>query len=383
MKRRDFLQYSALLPFAGYLNNADALVGSQNKRVVVLVELAGGNDGLNTLVPYNDKVYQRLRPTLKLSKSQVTPIGQDMGMHPSLKPLLKHWNNKDLAWIQGVGYPHPDRSHFRSGDIWHTASNADQYLNTGWAARMFGNQRSGSNQLNGVVIGDNLGPMQGKSARTIAMKKPETFMQQAKLIDKVDHVSANKSLSHIIDIQHQLTGAKGLVEKCRHIRHLDRHFKAHPFHNDLKAVAKMIVGEVGASVYKVTLSGFDTHASQAQIHKNLLHYLADGLDSFASAMNSTGHWDNVLVMTYSEFGRRVEENLNGGTDHGAASVQLVMGGKVNGKRLHGQRPNLSHLDRHDGDLHHTTDFRSLYSTVAGRWLNKQNHWRGHREVRFV
>lgn len=393
MNRREFLQFSALVPCTALLPSLvhantsknevnlkhNAKHGRKNDRIVVLVELAGGNDGLNTLVPYTDPAYNTtIRPTLKLDKSQIIDIGDGMGMHSSLQPLKSLWDDEQLAWVQNVGYPKADLSHFRSKDIWETASSSDQQLTDGWLSMVLPEKKKG---LHGIVMGDSLGPMIGKKCRAVAMNNPKTFVEQAALVQDIQYESDNGSLSHLITIQQQLTDAKELITKSSKVRYLDRYFHRHPFQNDLKSVAQMIVGGSNATVYKVTLKGFDTHANQAVTHKNQLKYLADGLKSFSSAMKASHKWDDVLVMTYSEFGRSVKENNSGGTDHGTAAPHLVMGGKVQGGELYGEKLNLKEL--YKGDLHYTTDFRSMYATVAEKWWGLESPWDQYDAISFV
>jgi uncharacterized protein (DUF1501 family) len=214
------------------------------------------------------------------------------------------------------------------------------------------------------------------------MKDPKTFYQQAKMVRSINYKGNNDSLSHLISVQQQLNEAKVLLEKSANFAYINRYFKRHPFQNDLKTIAKMIVdGGSKASVYKVTLKGFDTHAGQAITHKNRLKYLADGLNAFATAIKASGKWDDVLIMTYSEFGRSVKENLSGGTDHGTAAPQLVMGGRVHGGVLYGEKPRLN--DLYQGDLAYTTDFRSLYTTITERWWGLESPWKQHDAIVFV
>lgn len=397
MKRREFLRLATFGTCAGSLSplsysQPPMLVSTDNNesrvdqvrrvkkdRVLVLVELEGGNDGLNTLTPYTDAIYQRLRPTLKLSKKQVIDLGNGMGMHKSLTALKSLWDDEDLAWIQNVGYPHPDLSHFRSQDIWKTASSSNQQLTDGWLSLVLPEKQQG---LHGIVVGNDLGPLKSHRCRAVAMKDPKMFRQQAEMVKPVCYKNDNASLSHLISVQQQLNEAKILLDSSANITYLDRYFHPHPFQNDLKSVAKMIVsGNSTASVYKVTLKGFDTHAAQAIVHQNQLKYLADGLKAFATAMKANDRWHDVLIMTYSEFGRSVKENLSGGTDHGTAAPHLVMGGKVHGGELYGEKPRLTDLQH--GDLAYTTDFRSLYATITERWWGLENPWKQHTSIAFV
>ncbi|MEE9304530.1 MAG: DUF1501 domain-containing protein [Thiotrichaceae bacterium] len=393
MNRREFTQLSALLPFAGMLPNlamADTATSGKasealktpaiitGKRILVLVELAGGNDGLNTLIPLTNRAqYEKLRPTLAQKKS--LDIGSGVGMHTALGKLLPLWEEGQLSWIQSVGYPTPDLSHFRSKDIWETASSSDQQRTDGWLSLALPKKDRG---LQGVVVGSGLGPMAGKDCRAVAMHDPRTFLAQADLVERVNHQTTNPSLAHVLDVQQQVHGAKHLLNRSARVRHMDRHFRPSNFNNDLKSVAKMIVGGADVMVYKVTLPGFDTHADQAVLHQNQLSYLAEGLHSFSKAMKAARMWDNVMVMTYSEFGRSAKENLSGGTDHGTAAPHIVMGGKVKGGQLYGDKADLKNLNS-EGDLNYSTDFRAIYATVAENWWGQKNPWEQHTTLDFI
>lgn len=386
MNRREFAKFSALAPLLGMSGMipeiAFAAAEPTSQRILVLVELNGGNDGLNTLIPLRgsaSKRYRDARPTLQLK--QGIEMGSGIGMNNALEPLKPYWDRDELAWIQTVGYPKPDRSHFRSKDIWETASSSNQHLTDGWLSLVLPEKKKG---LHGVVVGSGLGPMAGKNCRAVAMHDPLSFVEQANLVKENDYKTNNPSLAHVIDIQHQLHGAKQLLKKAADQQYLDQFFKhSSDFNNDLKSVAQMIVGGSDAMVYKVTLPDFDTHASQAITHHNLLSYLAKGLDSFSKAMKAAKMWDNVMVMTYSEFGRSVTENLSYGTDHGTAAPLLVMGGKVKGGEFYGDKPDLNHLDS-EKDIHFSTDFRSVYATIAQDWWGEKNPWsEQHSPIHFV
>ncbi|MCK5726992.1 MAG: DUF1501 domain-containing protein [Thiotrichaceae bacterium] len=382
MNRRDFVKAAGLVPLLGSM--PELLFANQRpkgQRVLLLVDLDGGNDGLNTLVPhYQQGKYEEYRPTLAQPRSRTLDLGSDVGMHDALQPLKSFWDRREMAWIQNVGYPKPDRSHFRSKDIWETASNSDYLRDEGWLSAVLPDKDTG---LHGVVVGSGLGPLTGKGCRAVAMHDPKTFVNQAKLVSNVQHKSNNPSLTHLLDVQDQLHGAKKLIENANNMdTKVNRYFKRSSFNNDLSSVAKMIVGGSDATVYKVKLSGFDTHSNQEVAHKNQLKYLAEGLESFAKVMKAFKLWDQVLVMTYSEFGRRVKENNSRGTDHGTSAPLLVMGGRVAGRQLFGTRPDLNKLDK-GGDLRFSTDFRKVYGTVATRWLGQKNPWSGYGTIPFI
>ncbi len=393
MNRREFAKLAALTPFAGVIPElvfaGKASAGSSLHRpasansasannILVLIELEGGNDGLNTLIPLTNRGdYLNARPTLAQEKA--IEIGNGIGMHTSLKPLESLWNKGELSWIQNVGYPRPDRSHFRSKDIWETASSSDHQLTDGWLSLVLPKKKKG---LHGVVVGSGLGPLAGQSCRAIAMRDPASFVQQAKLLKDINHKSPNPSLAHVVDVHHQVHTTKKNIERSAKLTYMDRLFNKNNFSNDLKSVAKMIASDLDASVYKVTLSGFDTHQGQAVTHKNLLQYLANGLESFSKAMQVSQKWDKVMVMTYSEFGRSLKENVSHGTDHGTSAPLLVMGGKVKGGQLYGDKPDLHNLDS-EGDIKFSTDFRSVYASVAKNWWGHENPWSQFETVPFI
>lgn len=397
MYRRDFLKLAGGVSAAGLVpellwaagnQGGNAVVQKQSgrQRKLVLVKLKGGNDGLNTLIPWKDYArYKELRPTIsmpqhhkKFAQNELADSG--MSLNPYMNKLLPWWKNDDVAWVQGVGYAKPILSHFESGDVWDTAARPGK-SNKGWLAHVLPGYQ---NNLHGIVLGDELGPMTGKDCHAIAMKSPEVFISQVSLVDDTQRVAKvnNPALAHLTRIQSQVVHAKHeLVNKMSNPRQVGQGFANSVLGRQLESVAKMIINGVSAPVYMVELDGFDTHANQVNLQNHNLSYLADALDSFATAMKQHGHWDDVLVMTYSEFGRRVAENRGGGTDHGAASVQLVMGGKVNGG-IYGDNPDLNHLDA-QGNLPMTTDFRKVYSTVTQRWLRQSNPWEKFGTIPFV
>lgn len=367
MNRRAFLQWGVATPFLSWLPSSVPASPSQ-RRVLVLVKLAGGNDGLNTLIPHADPLYYSLRPTLAIPRHQVIDTGQGMGLNPYLKALKPWWDAGQMAWVQGVGYPHGDLSHFRSNDIWETASTAQRAPEQGWLA-----QTLAGNGLHGIVMGEQLGPLLGKDCHALAMQSPAVFLSQVSLVDDIVPATVTPALAHLTHTQHQLYAAgQQLGSKLHQPVAVGVPFATSALGRDLESVAQMILSGVDAPVYLVTQEGFDTHSNQVVAHSNLLHHLAGGLDSFARAMQRGGRWNDVVVMTYSEFGRRAQENRGKGTDHGTASVQLLLGGRVRGG-IYGDTPRLQELDA-DGNPQQTVDFRKVYGTLAQQWLGLKNPW---------
>ena len=389
MDRRDFIKYSSLLSMAGAM--PELAFATQKpalqKKILVLVELKGGNDGFNTLVPHHDPLYESYRGSIALSKRATIPLknGGGRALAPSLKAIAPLWDAGQMAWIEGVGYPNSVLSHFRSTDIWETASNANEVLDNGWLSKILPRYKKG---LHGVAINlgqVDLGPLDATNLNSVTMQNPYTFLRQARYIEDIAPSRQTAALAHITNKQHQLhdvskqinqrIGRKGAT------RNAMKHVKG-KFARSLQSVTEMILNGVDSPVYKVTQEGFDTHANQLGAHGNALYQLASGLASFADVMKQYNIWDRVLIVTYSEFGRRAKVNKSNGTDHGTASALMVLGGKVRGGRLYGRHPTLSKLDG-NGNVHYTTDFRSVYATIGQRWLGQPTPWSKFGMIPFV
>ena len=336
-------------------------------RILVLVELKGGNDGLNTVIPFADPAYRRLRPNLGIAREQVVQLSPELGLHPALAPLTSAWQERDLAVLLGVGYPNPNRSHFRSIEIWDTASASSQTLNDGWIARAFAqNRRPPAMNIDTVVIDDNTLPMSGNGMRNVVMRDAEQFIAQARRIKEggMDR-SANPALRHVLAVQHEVhQAALTLSERMKAAPEPPVPFAQNPFGRQLDLASRLLLSKLPITTIKLALGGFDTHARQREPHERLLGVLGSGLAAFRAGLKQAGLWDKVLVLTYSEFGRRVEENGSQGTDHGTAAPLFAMGGLVKGG-FHGRQPSLTDLS--EGDLKHNVDFRVVLSTVLQRW----------------
>lgn len=379
MNRRDFLQYASLLPLAGMAPTAFAAAATNpSKKILVMVELKGGNDGLNTLIPFRDDDYHRARPKIRVKNG--IPLKDNMAMNPYLKQLLPLWKEGNMAWIQGVGYNNPSRSHFHSMDVWETASTRNN-SSQGWLSRVLPARQ---NAVNGIVLGDsNLGPMAGANSSAVAMEDPKTFLRQTKYLNKRGFKIANSSMAHMLNVQNQINTAAKELSRINNGKRSPVRFPPSAFGRKLETVTKMIINGMDTPVYKVSLEGFDTHAGQVDQHNNLMNHLGGGLKAFSDAMKKAGLWDNVMVVTYSEFGRRVAENNSGGTDHGSAAPHMAIGGAVRGG-LYGKQPSLAPDKLRDGDMLHTVDFREVYATIAQRWWRRPNPWeKQFRPIPFV
>ena len=332
-------------------------------RVLLLVELKGGNDGLNMVAPVADPLYRRLRPNLAIAQDAGLPLKDGLAFNPVMKPLMSSWQGGDLAILRGIGYPQPNRSHFRSIEIWETASNSEETLQDGWIAGLLkGNVGSAAD---GIIIGDyEFGPLEGGVMRNVIFDKPEEFIAQAKRMRAIEAQSGG-ALGHLLRVRGELLGATGHLEPIfADPPKLAVEFPAFPFAQQAKVAAQLIAADAGVPVLKIAQRGYDTHVNQRVPHDRLLGQLAETLAALRGALIAAGRWNDVLIMTYSEFGRRVAENASRGTDHGTAAPHLLMGGKVKGG-FHGAQPRLDDLDA--GDLKFATDYRRLYATVARRW----------------
>jgi uncharacterized protein (DUF1501 family) len=359
--RRRFLQAGGaaltLLSFAGWARAATPPVPS----LLVLLELRGGNDGLNTVAPVEDGRYFDVRPRLALRGEDVVALGEGMALHPALAPLRTLWDAREMTVIRGVGYPRPNLSHFRSIEIWDTASDSGQYLHEGWLTRAALQAPAfRAAAADGVVIGaTDLGPL-GGGARAIALADPARFARQSRLAAAAP-IEARGALAHLLRVERDI--ARAGVE-LRPDVNFGTGFPPGPF-----GIAVRRAAEVAATrrvpVIRVTLGGFDTHRNQSNVQAALLRQVAEGVRALRAALAEIAVWRDTLVLTYSEFGRRPRENASGGTDHGTAGVMFAFGPRVAGGFV-GDAPSLARLDD-DGNLRYTTDFRAVYATVLERW----------------
>lgn len=347
-------------------------------RILVLVQLAGGNDGLNTLVPFTNDVYYRGRPAVAIAKDQVLKLNDRCGLHPAMGEFRRLYDEGRLAIVEGVGYPQPDRSHFRSMDIWQSAMPSATDFRDGWIGRAldraFQQDPTASESL---ALGTDRTPLSLLS-QTRAVPAIVDFQQyrttgatlaKAPTRRPLEKLAAGASGTSELDFLRR--GLVGALETADRLGRLgDRNsstetFPATGMGRKLQTISQLIAADFPARVYFVSLDGFDTHAQQLTGHQALLAELSDAVGAFAKELDAHRRSDQVVLLTFSEFGRRVAENGSLGTDHGAASVLFALTPPGHGG-FHGKPPSFDNLD--DGDLIHTVDFRSVYATVLDRWL---------------
>ena len=371
MNRRNFLTLTGTFT-GGMLVLPDFLhaFGSQNNLVIgeqciVFVQLNGGNDGLNTFIPYDNPLYYDLRTKIALSKDAVIGKNKGMAFHPSLKDFAQMQQNGDLTVIQNVGYPEPIRSHFRSQEIWQTAADSDKYINEGWLGRYLDLQCNGHQATAGINLDsiDNLA-LKGMEPNSITVKDPNRFKVKS---DKEENVtlSDNPQLDFVRKIANSVTEGSDEIQKALAKSKSEISYPKTELSKNLEWIGRLIKGNLNSKVYYTSLGGFDTHDNQLAIHEKKLTDLNDSLYSFYQDLKQAQLLQNVTIVVFSEFGRRVKDNGNG-TDHGTAAPMFIIGGNNKGTVL-GNNPDLSNLE--NGDLKYEIDFRSVYASLLQQKMN--------------
>ena len=397
LTRRKFLQVGGIMTMAGAMAPtfmARTLAASDssasladNKRALVVIQLGGGNDGLNTVVPYADDTYYKVRPTLGLKADQVLKLNDNLGLNNNLKGFKELYDNNQLAVINGVGYPNPNYSHFRSMEIWQSGE-PEKTITSGWLGRYL-EQAGGQADLKrlGMTVGNpgagGGAPLAFWTEKTVVLSYngPQSFLFKADDADKDDRAAQlaaakkiygiatkNDTAEYIRNAALDALAASDNLEKIAATYKPQATYPNSPFAGRLKNVAQVLSSDFGSRVFYVPMDGsFDTHFNENVTHDRLLAVLSEGLTAFYKDLQAQGLADEVLTMTFSEFGRRVGENGSRGTDHGSAAPMFIMGGtKAIKGGLYGEQPSLTDLD--NGNLKEKLDFRGVYATVLKNWL---------------
>lgn len=371
MNRRNFLSLTGTFT-GGLLILPEFLhaFGSQTSLVIgeqclVFIQLNGGNDGLNTYVPFDNPLYYQLRPKIALNKNEVVGANNGMAFHPALNHFAQMQQNGDLSVIQNVGYPEPNRSHFRSQEIWQTATSSNQYLNEGWLGRYLDLQCKDHQPTAGINLDsiDNLA-LKGVEPNAITVKDPNRFKMKSDRDESVK-LSNNPQLDFVRKIANSVTEGAEDIQKALAKSTGEMSYPKSGLAKNLEWIARLIKGNLNSKVYYTSLGGFDTHDNQLDIHNRKLGELNDAIFSFYSDLKKAQLLQNVTIVVFSEFGRRVKDNGNG-TDHGTAAPMFIIGGNTKGKII-GNNPNLGDLD--NGDLKYEIDFRSVYATLLQQKMN--------------
>ena len=371
MNRRNFLTLTGTFT-GGTLLLPDFLhaFGSQSNLVVgeeclVFIQLNGGNDGLNTFIPYENPLYYELRSKIALDKNAVISRNKGMAFHPALRDFATMQQNGDLTIIQNVGYPEPNRSHFRSQEIWQTATASNEYLSNGWLGRYLDLQCTEHQPTAGVNFDniDNLS-LKGNEPNSITLKDPNRFKIKNNSDDTVK-LSDNPQLDFVRKIAYSVSEGSDDIQKALAKSTSEINYPKTGLGKNLEWIARLIKGNLNSKVYYTSQNGYDTHDNQINIQQRNLTELNDAIFSFYSELKKARLLQNVTLVVFSEFGRRVKDNGNG-TDHGTAAPMFIIGGGNKGSII-GNNPNLADLD--SGDLKYEIDFRSVYASLLQRKMN--------------
>ncbi|HYC39962.1 MAG TPA: DUF1501 domain-containing protein [Chitinophagaceae bacterium] len=381
IKRKEFIQVGSLatatllLPkFLKAFERRDVPLVPPGNRVVVILQLSGGNDGLNTVIPVRNDVYYRSRPRVGIDKSKALAITDDAGLHPALTAFKGFYDEGNLGIINSVGYPNPDRSHFRSMDIWHTASESSEYWTNGWLGRYLDAQCRGCDRpTHAIEIDDVLSlALKGQEMKGIAVKDPRRLYGTAneKFFREVLKQRRDEPGEQPVDYLY-----KTMAETLSSADYIFQQSRLHPSKADypktelgssMKTIASLIFSDINTKVYYVSLGSFDTHINQQIQQQNLFTQMNDAIAAFVKDLKANNRFDDVLLFTFSEFGRRVSQNASGGTDHGTANNMFLVSGALKQKGLINPLPDLTDLE--EGDLKHKIDFKNVYATVLRNWL---------------
>ena len=380
IRRKEFLQVGSLataslmLPKFLKAFEASNMVPPGNK-VTVVLQLSGGCDGLNQIIPIRNDIYYRSRPRLGVAKDKALKLTDEVGIHPSLSGLKELYDDGSMAVLHNVGYPNPDRSHFRSMDIWHTGSQSSEYWNTGWVGRYLDAQCSGCDHPTQAIEMDDVLSLalKGDHLKGIAVKDPRRLYGTAneKYFKEINKNHADEPGEQPVDYLY-----KTLAETMSSADYIFQQSKLHPSGADypktdlgtsLKTIASLIYSEINTKVYYLSLGSFDTHINQEMQQQRLFTELNDAVKAFTKDLKANGRFNDVLLFTFSEFGRRVAQNASNGTDHGTSNNMIFIGGGLKQQGLINEMPNLSDLD--EGDLKYKIDFKNVYATVLKNWLN--------------
>lgn len=378
MNRRHFLKQSTLASSLFFVPNfikafENLPPNSLGYKRLVIIQLSGGNDGLNTIIPFNNDDYYRNRPKIAIPKADVLKVTDELGFHASLLPLKKIYDEGHLTIINNVGYPNPNRSHFRATDIWQTASDANQYLHTGWVGRYL--DTYGNKPYNAIEIDDSLSlALKGHQMNGIATTNPNVLFRTSQdpyFKNVLKHYQDEHLSEHNLGYLYKTmiaaeSSAKYIFEKHKTASNTNE-YPNNEFGKQLKTTSKLINSGIETKVFYSSLGGFDTHVGQLNSQARLLKIYAEGIEAFVQDLKQQGTFDDTLIITFSEFGRRVKQNAANGTDHGAASNLFVIGNKLKTPGFYNDLASLSNLDA-NGDLKYTVDFRSIYATVLDKWL---------------
>lgn len=347
-------------------------------KILVIIQLSGGNDGLNTIVPYRNDIYYKSRPSIAIPSDKVLKLNDEVGFNPALESLRDLYDNAQISIINNVGYPNPDRSHFRSMDIWQTASESTEYLNTGWIGRYLdANCSVNCVPYQALEIDDTLSlSMKGEKVKALSVQDPEKLYKQisGNFINKIAQNKAVNEHDNVAYLYKTLAETASSAEFL-HTKRAAAQSKTYrsiaqypqgELGQRLKTISELIVSGMPTNIYYVSISGFDTHFNQLNQQERLLKNYAESVNTFVNDLKKNDRFKDVAILTFSEFGRRVKQNASGGTDHGTANNVFLMSENLKRPKVLNEAPNLTDLD--EGDLKFSVDFRQIYASLLKDWL---------------
>lgn len=375
IKRREFLKISSLATASLLMPNFlkamaidDALEPKQ--KILVVLQFTGGNDGLNTIIPTRNDIYFRERNKIAIQNS--LQLTDEAGINPALSYFKELYDNGELSVMNNVGYPNPDKSHFRSMDIWHSASKSTEYLETGWLGRFLDEEcYRCEHPTQALEVDDMLSlALKGENNKAFAFKDPKRLYQtsQEKYFKSLyDHHHDDETVSYLYQTLGSTINNAGYIFEKSKAKKTDEAYPNSQLGKDFKTVASLIKSDINTRVYYLSIGSFDTHVNQNERQQKLFTDINDAVKSFVADMKRNGLFDDILLMTFSEFGRRVAQNASNGTDHGTANQMFFISGGLKKKGLLNALPDLQHLN--ERDLIYSEDFRKVYATILKNWLN--------------
>ena len=379
IKRKEFIQIGSLataslmLPKFLKAFEGRTLVPVGNK-VIVILQLSGGNDGLNTVVPVRNDLYYKARPKLGIEKSKALLLNDEVGLHPALTGFREFYDDGSLGIMNSVGYPNPDRSHFRSMDIWHTASQSTEYWTNGWVGRYLDAQCNGCDKpTQAIEIDDVLSlALKGENIKGIAVKDPRRLYGTANekffrdVMKNHREEPGEQPVDYLYKTMSETLSSADYIFKQSRLHPTQAEYPKTDLGNSMKTIASLIYSEINTKVYYVSLGSFDTHINQDGQQQRLFKEMNDAVNAFVKDLKQNHRFEDVLLFTFSEFGRRVQQNASGGTDHGTANNMFLISGGLKEKGLINPLPDLSDLE--EGDLKYKVDFKDVYATILHKWL---------------
>jgi len=381
IKRKEFIQLGSLatasLMMPKFLKALEghAAVPAGNK-VVVVLQLSGGNDGLNTVIPVRNDIYYKLRPGLGIQKNKTLSLTDEVALHPSLSALKALYDEGNMAILNNVGYPNPDRSHFRSMDIWHSASQSSEYWNNGWIGRYLDAQCHGCDKpTQALEVDDVLSlALKGEQNNALAVKDPrrlfgtsnEKYFREINKNHGDDHHD-EKPVDYLYKTLSETMSSADYIFKQSRLHPSSGTYPNTELGSGLKTIASLIFSDINTKVYYISLGSFDTHVGQDAQQGRLFTQMSEAIKAFTDDLKKNGRMEDVLMFTFSEFGRRVAQNASNGTDHGTANNMFLISGGLKQKGILNAMPNLEDLNQ--GDLKYNVDFKNVYATILEKWLS--------------